>query len=163
RRHHRGDRGAYAEFDQDDAQVLPVFRIRRQYVVVEKIATEQNAEQADPGIEQDAAGDAAAQEAVGNDAFGGVDAVDENEQDEGGSEDHAGLEPAARAHLAVKLHVQREQEDERHQESGDDAENDVVPHSPSSRSRRRQLPSRKSTPIPAEKMTTTSPRVSKPR
>ena len=103
-------------------------------------------------------------------------AVDQREEETGGSEDHAGLEAAARAEIAVKLDVEREQDDERRQQLGDDAQDDMLDHAPAPSpasdparflpSRRRRVappPSRISTPTPAVKITTTSPSVSKPR
>ena len=51
--------------------------------------------------------------------------------------DHAGLEAAARAEIAMELHVEREQQDERDQQFGDDAQDEVVPHGLRSLRRRR--------------------------
>ena len=49
-------------------------------------------------------------------------------EDDAGGRDHAGLEAAARTEVAVKLHVQREQQDERDEKLGDHPQDQVVAH-----------------------------------
>ena len=145
--------------------MLAVHRVVGEDVVVEIVAPQQQPGDADAGEDQHAEGEAGAQHVRRQHAAQIVEAEDEPVEDEPGAEDHAGLEPAARPVIAVELHVEREDQDERHQQLGDDAEDQEVPHASSSAasvSRRwaRQRPSSSTTPMPAVKITVTSPSVS---
>src|SRR5699024_10613952 len=96
----------------------------------------------------------------------------QREQNPGGSEDHARLEAAARRILAVKLDIERKQHDQRDEKARHHAQDAVVVHSfcsPSpglsadGRRRLRVAPSSIITPMPAVKITYTSPSVSMER
>ena len=88
----------------------------------------------------------------------------DREQDDHAGRDDAGLKAAARAEIAVELNVKREQQDERQDELGADAKDEVEAHDVSSSLPLRPLrraPRRSSiTPMPAVKITVVSPRVS---
>ena len=79
----------------------------------------------------------------------------------GGRTDDASLESAAGPEVAVKLDVQPEQQNEGNQYLAHHAQDEVVPHRSWPRARRCLAPPINSmTPIPAVKITTTSPSVS---
>jgi hypothetical protein len=77
-----------------------------------------------------------------------------------GGEDHAGLEAAAGAEVAVELHIQREQQDERDQQLGDDPQDQVTSCLVLSCRAAGAAARRAMTPAPAVKTTVVSPSVS---
>ena len=103
--------------------------------------------------------------ALRRDALGRVDAEDDGIQNDHAGGDHPGLESSAGPELAVELHVEGEEQDERQEKLDADAQDEIelhgAPRSPGWSVRRRLRPlSSSSTPMPAVKMTVVSPRVS---
>ncbi len=132
RRHRRVGRhrhgGAHPELDQQNAQMLPMHRVVGENAVVEKLAAEEQAEEADADVEQQAACDEHANHRVRRDPAGIPHAVDEGVEDEPGAEDHPCLKAAAGPEVAVKLHIEGEEQNERHQELGGDAKDQMPAH-----------------------------------
>ena len=96
--------------------------------VVEEVAAEQQARDADAAIQQHAQRHHRLHQRFGHDLARICQAVDQRIQHHAGGADDAGLEPAAGAEIAVELHVQRKEQDERNQQLGNDAQDDVVSH-----------------------------------
>ena len=94
----------------------------------------------------------------------GLEAEGDSEEDDHTGGDDAGLKAPARTEIAVELNVQREQKDERQDELGADAKDEIETHfevrslavPPRCRAPRRSS----ITPMPAVKITVVSPRVS---
>ena len=85
--------------------------------------------------------------------------VDQCIEDNGRCNDHTRLEASAGTKVAVELHVQRKDEDERQEHLGDDPQDQIALHFGCSlRLRRRR--SSATTPAPAVKTTVVSPSVS---
>src|SRR5690606_32764314 len=106
-------------------------------------------------------------DALGSEPLGRVDTEDDGIEDQHTGGDDAGLEAAARPVLAVHLHIEGEQQNERQDQLDDDPRDQIELHRPPSRfagSLRRRRPSNSiMTPMPAVKTTVVSPSVSKPR
>ena len=67
-------------------------------------------------------------ETVGREAPARGQPVDDGVEHHRGGGDDAGLEAAAGAEVAVELHVQREHQHVRHEQLGDDAQDQVIAH-----------------------------------
>ena len=151
---------------------LPCVASAGQRAVFEERAAADHAGDAHARIEQHAQAGDHHQEARGRDGAHRLRPEDEAVEDEARREDDAGLKAAARPVVAVHLHVEGEQQDRRDQQLRDHAQDQMLRHarspvssSPFSPARRRRVatPSISSTPMPAVKITVTSPSVSKPR
>ena len=146
--------------------MLAVLRVVGQDPVAQVRAAEHHRDHAGAGVQENAQRRARLHEARRQDALHGLHSVHQGQENEGGRQDHAGLEPAAGAVVAVKVDVQRERDDERRQRLGAHPEDQLLPHSVPSPdgaglSRRRAPPiSRSIAPTAAANTTVVSPMVS---
>ncbi len=139
--------------------MLAVDRIAVEHEVVEEIAAQQQADQADAGINQHACRHHRFHQPFGNHAPGVSQAVDQRIENDGCGNDHARLEAAARTEVAVKLDIEREDQDEGQEYLRDNSQHEVALHFDCSlRGRRRR--SSATTPAPAVNTTVVSPSVS---
>ncbi len=137
-------------------------RIVVEHEVVEIVATQRQPGEAYACVDQHAGRDHRFDQRIGQQSACCGQAEHDRVEDDRRGGDDAGLEAAAGAELAVELHVQREYQDEGHEQFRDDAQDQIALHRsfPSLRRRRR---SKAITPAPAVNTTVVSPNVSNPR
>ena len=151
--------------------MLAFLRILGERAVIEVIFTEQHADDPDGCIDQHPAGNTGAQDPVRQNPLRGLNAENHRVENEPGGENDARLKTPARPEIAVELNIQGKQQDKRQQQFRYNSKDQVFLHASSSPSRgslcggggvrpRRQLPRSRITPIPAVKITVTSPSVS---
>src|SRR3546814_20063489 len=84
------------------------------------------------------------------DPLGERDPEDQGVEDDRRGNDHAGLEDAARAEVAVELDVQAVQDDVGGEQLGDDPQDQVAPHAPRSGRDRKRVVEGKSVSVRVE-------------
>ena len=131
--------------------------------IVEKVLAEQQA--GDPGarIDEHAERDHSLDQRLRRDPLRRIEAERDRKKDDHSGGDDTGLKAAARPIVAVELHIEGEQQNERQDELGADAKDEIEAHSPLSLSCALAAASRADssmTPIPAVKITVVSPSVS---
>ena len=129
-----------------------------QGVVIQVVPAQEQRGHTYSGVQQQAHGHEAVGQTRGHHPPRGVHAVDQSVENDAAGEDHPRLEAAPGTEIAVELDIEGEQQDGRNEDAGNDPKNDVVTHGRSLRLR--PAPGSRSTPVPAVKITATSPRVS---
>ena len=132
RGHGAGHGDQDAGLDQEDAEFVPMRGVVGKNGIVEIILSHDQPGDAGAGIDQHAERDHPFDQRLRRDALRRLKAEGDGEQDDHAGRDDAGLESAARAEVAVELNVEREQQDERQDQLGADAKDEIEAHDESS-------------------------------
>ena len=128
REHHAGNCQADTEFHKDDAIMLALGGVIGQHVVVQKQPVQHHAGNTDRAIDNHPASQHRQIGPARHQTPSGLQPEDQRVKNESGSDNHAGLKPAARAIIPMKLHIEAEDDDRREQDFGGHPQDGVVTH-----------------------------------